>query len=130
MNTMYDLLPILAAVLISLIPAFSVGFVAAAAVIVLAERLPSVRAARAENPKLPEWLRTLAVFVGLIAAAALIAALLKAAWRPEAQAPSQQAELQVVRFVVVVCGVIGGMLGGRAAGLLRNRQKADDEQPT
>ena len=121
---------ILATALVSLIPAFCVGFVAAAIVIVLAERLPSVRAARVETPKLPEWLRTLAVFVGLVAASALIAALLKAAPRPKTQIPSEQAGLQVVRFVVVVCGVIGGMLGGWAAGLLRNRQKADDEQPT
>jgi NAD/NADP transhydrogenase beta subunit len=127
---MHDLPLTLAAVLISLIPAFSVGFVAAAIVILLAERLPSVRAARVETPKLPEWLRTLAILVGLIAASALIAALLKAATRPETQAPSEQAGLQAVRLVVIICGVIGGILGGWAAGLLRGRQKPDDEQTT
>ena len=127
---MHDLPITLAVVLVSLIPAFSIGFVAAAVVIILAERLPSVRAARVETPKLPEWLRTLAMFVGLIAASALIAGLLKAVPRPETQTPSDQAGLQAMRFVVVICGLIGGILGGWVAGLLRGRQKPNDEQPT
>jgi prepilin signal peptidase PulO-like enzyme (type II secretory pathway) len=124
---MYDLVPILAAALVSLIPAFCVGFVAAAVVIIVAERIPAVQAARAVTPRLPDWLRTLAILVGLIAGSALISHLLKSVPRHGTQLPSEQAQLQVVTFVMVVCGVIGGMLGGWAAGLLRGRQKPKNE---
>ena len=125
---MHDLPIILATAIVSLIPAFTVGFVAAAIVIVLAERLPSVRAARVETPKLPEWLRTLAVFVGLVAASAMVAGAFTAALPRETQPHSQRDELQTMRLVVQVCGVIGGILGGWAACMLRGRQKPDDER--
>ena len=112
------------AMLVGLVPGFCAGFAAAAIVIVIAERLPSVRAIRMEAARLPDWITSTSILVGLAAASALLYALLEAMPRPEAASPSEQAALRVAREIIIVFGIGGGLLGGWAAATLRGRRIA------
>lgn len=115
--------PFVIAILTGLIPAFCAGFVAAAIVIVVLERLPSVRAARMRTPPLPDWLRATAVMFGLAAACVLLTKVLGAAPHPKPGDSAARADLEAARFVIILFGVMGGILGGWAAGAMRSRQR-------